>query len=352
MPFLKQSTAAILKLGPFLDDTDGKTAETGLTIAQADIQISKNGGAFAQTSAATPTTTHDADGWYPIPLTTTDTGTLGTLVVQVTMSGALPVWSQVYDVVPANVWDSLVGGTDELQTDAGLTPLASGTAQSGGATTIQLASGAVTFDNQYRYCIVNITGGTGVGQSAYILSSVASTDTLTVSQSWATNPASGSTYEIWGFGVLVFDPDTDKVTLAAATHTGAVIPTVTTVGSVTGAVASVTGAVGSVTGAVGSVAGNVDGNVTGTIGELAAQAKTDVNEQVADVLKVDTVAELAADPGATPTIEKALMLLYMALRNAATATSAAATIKNDAGATVLTKALSDDSTTFTAGKVS
>lgn len=40
--------------------------------------------------------------------------------------------------------------------------------------------------------------------------------------------------------------------------------------SVTGAVGSVTGAVGSVTGAVGSVTGNVGGNVTGSIGTVAA----------------------------------------------------------------------------------
>lgn len=117
MNLLKQSTAAILKLGPFVDDADGVTPETTLSIGQSDIQISKNGGAFAQTSEGSPTTTHDADGWYPIPLTTTDTGTLGRVVVQVAMSGALPVWWEGL-VVPANVYDSLVAGSDYLQADA------------------------------------------------------------------------------------------------------------------------------------------------------------------------------------------------------------------------------------------
>lgn len=77
------------------------------------------------------------------------------------------------------------------------------------------------------------------------------------------------------------------ITLAAVTHTGATIPTVTTVtnavtaGTVsdktgyslatsqtfntTGSVGSVTGAVGSVTGAVGSVTGNVGGDVSGKV---------------------------------------------------------------------------------------
>jgi hypothetical protein len=78
--------------------------------------------------------------------------------------------------------------------------------------------------------------------------------------------------------------------------TGNVIPSVTTVtGNVNGSVGSVTGAVGSVTGAVGSVTGNVGGNVTGSVGSLAAQAKLDVNAEVDSAL--DT-----AIPG-TPTAD-------------------------------------------------
>lgn len=60
-----------------------------------------------------------------------------------------------------------------------------------------------------------------------------------------------------------------------STATVALVTTVSgnvngSVGSVTGAVGSVTGAVGSVTGAVGSVTGNVGGNVTGSVGSVAA----------------------------------------------------------------------------------
>ena len=107
--WIKQSTASTVKLGPFLDDTDGKTAETGLTISQADIRISKNGGAFAQ-SNNTAGATHNENGYYSVPLDTTDTNTLGTFRVAVSKSGALPVW-QDYMVVPANVWDSMFGAS-------------------------------------------------------------------------------------------------------------------------------------------------------------------------------------------------------------------------------------------------
>ena len=112
---LKQSTAATIKIGPFVDSTDGVTAETGLTISQADIRLSKNGGAFAQTNNATGAT-HDENGYYGVPLDTTDTNTLGRLRVAVNESGSLPVW-QDFMVVNANVYDSLIGGSDNLQVD-------------------------------------------------------------------------------------------------------------------------------------------------------------------------------------------------------------------------------------------
>lgn len=109
---LRQSTAYIWRAGPFVDAVDA-TAETGLSIAQADIQISKNGGAFAQTSAASPTTTHDSDGYYQAPFTTTDTNTLGPLRRQISMAGCAPYWED-WEVVPANVYDALVDGSDLL----------------------------------------------------------------------------------------------------------------------------------------------------------------------------------------------------------------------------------------------
>ncbi len=110
--WLKQSTAVTVKLGPFVDATDGVTAMTALTIAQADIRLSKNGGNIAQSNNAAGAT-HDELGYYDVPLDTTDTNTLGTLWLGASESGALPVW-QHFMVVPANVWDSLFGA-DKLQ---------------------------------------------------------------------------------------------------------------------------------------------------------------------------------------------------------------------------------------------
>lgn len=140
MQFLKQSTAVTFRAGPFVDRTDGYTFEAGETIAQADIQISKNGGAFAQTSAGSPTTTYDAKGHYQLPLTTTDTNTLGLLRVMIDKTAnCLPVWHD-FMVVPANVYESLITGVEFLMT----TGLATVFSISGATLTVKKTDGSTT----------------------------------------------------------------------------------------------------------------------------------------------------------------------------------------------------------------
>jgi len=104
---LKQSTACTIPIGPFLDSADGVTKETGLTISQADVRLSKNGANIAQKNEST-SATHDELGVYACPLDATDTGTLGRLRVEVHESGALPWW-QDFSVITAEEWDRKYG---------------------------------------------------------------------------------------------------------------------------------------------------------------------------------------------------------------------------------------------------
>lgn len=113
--WLKQSTTADVVIGPAVDDTDGKTPETALTLSQADCQLSKNGGAVAQKNDAT-TASHLGGGHYKVPLNTTDTNTLGRLRLYINETGALPMWMD-FMVVPGQVWDSFFGA-DALQVHA------------------------------------------------------------------------------------------------------------------------------------------------------------------------------------------------------------------------------------------
>lgn len=121
--YLKQSTAAVVNFGPFVDKTDGVTYETGLAGTGANqlehtssgILISKNGGTLAARHATATASTYDAYGIYKVTLDTTDTGTLGRLMVVFGNNDALPVWAE-YIVVRADVFDTMCS-TDYLQVD-------------------------------------------------------------------------------------------------------------------------------------------------------------------------------------------------------------------------------------------
>jgi len=136
---LRQSTSVDVPIGPFLDETDGKTAETTLTITQPDVRLKKNSAAWAQKAAA-QTLTHEENGYYEVTLDATDTNTLGLMRLAVHESGALPVFED-FEVVTANVWDSDFS-TDYRQVDV---VEAAGTAWNSGAiTATSIASGALT----------------------------------------------------------------------------------------------------------------------------------------------------------------------------------------------------------------
>lgn len=113
--FLKQNTAVTIRLGPHLDKTDGVTEEVGLA-ATLSVQVSKNHGAFANRNSGTAIT-HDQNGWYGVELNATDTNTLGPVTVKTDDAATyLPVWRE-FMVVPANVYEAMVDGSDKLQVD-------------------------------------------------------------------------------------------------------------------------------------------------------------------------------------------------------------------------------------------
>lgn len=105
MLYLRQSTASqSVTIGRFVDDTDGKTSETGLTIANTDIQLSKNGAAAANKNSGGAT--HDQNGYYTITLDATDTDTVGRLQLTCVVAGALEVQAE-YHVLEESVYDNL-----------------------------------------------------------------------------------------------------------------------------------------------------------------------------------------------------------------------------------------------------
>ena len=103
MQELRQNTSCIVPLGPFVDSEDGDTLETELSIAQADVRLSKNGGNFAQKNEASASS-HDELAMYACNLGITDANTLGRLRIAVREAGAL-IWWQDFMVVKQAYWD-------------------------------------------------------------------------------------------------------------------------------------------------------------------------------------------------------------------------------------------------------
>jgi len=104
--YLKQSTAGqVVRLGPFLDSTDGVTPETELIIANTDIDISKAGSAFASKNSG-GATAEGANGWYHTTFDATDTSAVGIMEIEVTFTGALPVFKTFY-VLEEAIYDAL-----------------------------------------------------------------------------------------------------------------------------------------------------------------------------------------------------------------------------------------------------
>ena len=93
------------------------------------------------------------------------------------------------------------------------------------------------------------------------------------------------------------------------------------------------------------------GVTIGTVNVLGASALASILTQIRTTLSTDTMSELSGVPSATPTIQQALMLSYMSLRNEHTATSSQEKIKNNAGTPIATATLSDDGSTFSKGQL-
>jgi len=103
MNILRQSTASQdVIIGAFIDDTDFKTPETGLSIANTDIKLMKDGAASVNKNSGGAT--HRVNGEYSITLNATDTSVVGELRVSIVVTGALPVW-KTFQVVEESVYD-------------------------------------------------------------------------------------------------------------------------------------------------------------------------------------------------------------------------------------------------------
>ena len=400
---LRQSTAVDVLIGPFVDSTDGDAEETGLTIAQADVRLSKNGQTAAQKNDNT-TCAHDADGLYNCELDATDTNTVGQLTLYVHVAGALCVRHD-FQVVEENVYDawfaaSAAAGTDlaAILVDTGTTlqgeldgiqadtediqsrlPAAlvggridanagaiSGDATAadnleaaldgtGGVTITAAVTGNIT--GNLSGSVGSVTGAVGSVAAGGISAASLAADTITAAKV-AADVSAEIADAVWEEDLTdhsgTADSTAEALAGASAPTAGEVADAVwdearadhTTNGSFGQGAASVQGNV------TGNVTGNVGGNVTGSVGSLAAQAKADVNAEVVDALATDTYAEPGqGTPAATTTLAAKLGYLYKFLRNRVTVSADTISVYNDDATTVGQKSThADDGTTYDRGE--
>lgn len=206
--WIEYLTNGTVIVGPFVDETDGWTPETGLTVTQADILLSKNGQSWAQISG-TSNATHGTQGYYGVAYGTADTDTVGRLQLSVSGTAHRPVYHE-YMVVAANSYDSIIDGTDYLDVTPNNGTVDVATAVTSG--TVDLATAATDVTNMVTANATQISGsataadnleasalGIVTGQAA---AGTLSTTQMTTNLTEATNDHYNGRVIVWTSGVL------------------------------------------------------------------------------------------------------------------------------------------------------
>ena len=400
MTYKPVDTAIIMVVGPCIDDTDFKTLEEAIAYNAAGMDVSliveKTDGttavtAITLTTGGTSDWTHKDGGYYEIEVTAAQNAEEGIAFVRGVCTGVLPFESIHYNVVKANIYDSWIKGTDVLQTDvtqwlgtAAATPTVAGVPEvdlthiNGGTGSVGNLKDLVDngFDSTNNRMFSDITAIVGDTTSITDLKDLVDTgydpvnhkvqgvllvDTTTINTDMvgtdnAALAATALTNVTWtdlkaGYitGTVALQSVCTENRLAELDAANlptdiADIPTVAEFEARTIAAANYVVTTDTIAG-VTTVT-----NLTNapTNGDLTATMKTSVNDQVVDVIKTDTTAEMSQGaPPATPTFEEMVAYLYFKMRNKQETTSTEDAIYDDAGTTKLFKSVfSEDGSKF------
>lgn len=264
-----------------------------------------------------------ADGAYDpaLILITSGTGVGQTrLILQYTGATRTAVIDRDWKVNPA------LNDEFAIIADAGREHVNEGLAQTGStASTIKLNALASSEDDAYIGQRVFIRSGTGQDQARRVASYNGTTKVATMTRDWDVTPDATSAYVILPTGAIT---DTD---IANA------VPTVVQIRSEMDSNSTKLADILTDTGTT------IPAQITALNNLSAAQ----VNAEVVDALNVDTYAEPSGAPAATASLAAKIGRLYQVLRNKITVTSSAKTLYSDAGASLWSKTLTDDGTTYT-----
>lgn len=318
MRLIKQSTSTRALVFLMVDSSDHITGKTGLT---PTVTLSKNGATFTSPSGAV---SEIANGLYKVAGNTTDSNTLGSLILHATATGADPVDVE-FEVVAFDPQDSVrmgqtalpnvaagalnglplsadtvgrvdvlkINGTSQTARDIGASVLlSSGT----GTGQVNLALGRVGInwgDVTNQATVVALTNTSiasvsgAVGSVTGAVSSVTGNVTVggyAAGQAPLQPTVAGRTLDVTTTGEAGIDWANIGGPTTAVNLSGTTISTSQAVASVSGAVGSVTGNVGgNVVGSVASVTGNVGGNVVGSVASVTGNVGGNVTGSVGSV---------------------------------------------------------------------
>jgi len=131
MRYLKTNTATRVTIGPFLDKTDGITPEVALAVTYCHLtfMVDDNGvptlalDAKATASSGNNDMVHvsnDDAGFYDLELTASNVNYVGRSMLSVNdVTTHCPVFHE-FTILPSQVYDSLISGSDVLDTNASL----------------------------------------------------------------------------------------------------------------------------------------------------------------------------------------------------------------------------------------
>lgn len=163
--YLKQSTASqTYALGPFIDDTDFKTLETGLTIANTDVKLIK-GTSTTSVNKNFGGGTHIVNGKYGFTFDATDTEQVGGLDVSIKVAGALIVTAKFW-VLEEAIYDALYDESANGFNSSGQVTV--GTMAANALTASAIASNAITAA-KIAASALNGKGDWNIGKTGYSL---------------------------------------------------------------------------------------------------------------------------------------------------------------------------------------
>jgi hypothetical protein len=325
MRYLRTNTAVIVSVGPFYDKTDGVTPETALTITNERISLTADTDAGSaptfildNITGATSGTANDLNyitgqdnGMMQIELAAADVNRLGRMRLTITDAANHCPVIEDFMVLPANVYDAMVLGSDLLMIDVdswnntlvpsteagGQGTIRTGTAGGIASQSITLAAEAAPGVDFFKGDFVEIlTATTGAGQEKQCTTSTnANPPVLTLDSPFAVTPTGTITYRVFGgvLGTTLADIGTQMNTTLGTYD----VPTKTELDTMQAAIAALLPAAlvgGRIDASVGAMAANV---VTAaaiaadaiTAAKLAADAITEIQSGLATAAALGTV---------------------------------------------------------------